>query len=152
MIYSSMYRTSATGIIYQGVNKPDNIVRFEDMKNYYEDGRGKCRSIVLEKLAQRPEATLQNQYHLAAIIEKFFPEGWNWIEHMYYQEKLHYEKVAGEKAYLMAKGQFRRPEFFDDWSVYEYDRRIDCWAQEQGLYRSQEELLDQTKKKVDELI
>lgn len=63
-----------------------------------------------------------------------------------------YEKTAGERAYLKSKGRLTRPEFYNDYDAWDYEVRIIKWAQEQGLYKTSEELLDQTRRNIQTLI
>ncbi len=152
MIFQSLYFLTDEAIVYQQLYKQGTVIQFADFNMIAEQRSGLFTSKALDTLLQDSQSSLQALYHLAAVHQKYIPTRWDWESLMYIKEQQQYEKIAGEIAYLKAKGRLTRPEFFNDYDAWDYEARIIKWAQEQGLYKTSEVLLDQTRRNIQTLI
>jgi hypothetical protein len=150
-MFNTLYKLTDDSIVYQLPNKPGIKILFKDFLLVCETIPGLYRSGTMYTLLEHPQFHLHFAYHLAAILEKFDPDVWDWENLFYHKEWELYEKTAGEEAYLKAK-YTHRPEFFDDYAYEDYLLRIKNWAKEKGLYKSNDEIREQTKRKIQELV
>lgn len=152
MIYQSLYYLTDDSIIYPKTYTPGIQIPLLDFHMMAESRPSLYTSKAIDTLIYNPQSSLQAVYHLAAIHEKYLPSDWDWEGLLYCKEQNHYEQTAGEQAYLITTGRFVRPEFYDDYGFDEYLGRIAEWAKDRGLYKSDQEILEQTKQKIQELI
>lgn len=152
MIYQSLYYLTDDSIVYPKTYTPGIQIPLLDFHMMAESRSGFYTSKAMNTLIDNPLSSLQAVYHLAAVHEKYLPSNWDWEVLLHFKEREHYEKTAGEQAYLITTGRFVRPEFYDDYGFDEYLGRIAEWAKERGQYKSDQEILDHTKRKIQELI
>lgn len=153
MKFQSLYYLTDDSIVYQQIDRPSIEVRFSDFLLVRERNEGMYLSKAMNTLLHNEESSLQASYHLAAIHEKFTSDIlWDWESTLVIKERDYYEEIAGERAYLKEKQIFRRPEFFDEYGFDEYLGRIRAWAKKRGLFKSEAEILEQTKRKIQELV
>lgn len=152
MIFQSLYHLEDDAIIYYKQHNGTISVPFLDFQLVIVNPNGKLSSKAMDNLIQNPQSSLSACYHQAAIHQKYLPGEWDWQTMLLFKERMEYEKVAGEKAYLKAKGRITRPEFFGEYDFDEYLERITKWAKENGLFRTEEEIQQMTRTKIDKLI
>lgn len=152
MIFQSLYHLEDDAIIYYKQRNGTILVPFLDFQLVIVNPNGKLSSKAMDNLIQNPQSSLSACYHQAAIHQKYLPGEWDWQTMLLFKERMEYEKVAGEKAYLKAKGRITRPEFFGEYDFDEYLLRINQWAKANGLYKRDEAILEQTKQKIQELV
>ncbi len=152
MTFQSLYYLTDNTIVYQHLHRSGNVIPFSDFNMIAEYRPAFYTSKALDTLLQDSQSTRQATYHLAAIHQKYIPANWDWEHLLYFKEQQCYEKTAGEFAYMKAKGMTSPPVFYHDYDAIDYEIRIEKWAKERGVYRSREEILDQTSRNIQELI
>lgn len=152
MKFQSLYYLTNESIVYQQLYSSDIQIPFADINLIAESRPGFITSKAMDTLINNPQSSLQAVYHLAAIHEKYLPSNWDWEGLLYRKEQAHYEQTAGETAYLKSKGKTKRPTFDNDFDADNYELILIGWAKENELYKSDEEIQEQTEQKIQELI
>lgn len=145
MPYSSMYCLTDSEIIYFTGNLQQHIIPLNQLSIGYVTGNGNFRSGQLEMLSET-DAPMHSLYHLSAVIEKYIPGDWDWVEQLKFIGLVDFREQYGPKAYLREKGLFVYPEFTDDYSAFEFEVRVDKWLEERGYpraYKDYEKQLEQ---------
>jgi hypothetical protein len=151
MNYSSLYSLKENGIIYFGHDLKEHFVPFSQMGFGRETGSGLLLNMQIDRMFEKRILNLNAYYHMAAVIEKHLPGGWDWEQHMYMVE----ETVAielSEKAFLKAHGMTQWPKFYDDFSSDNFDTRFENWRESQEDFKSREQIKFNVPGKVQQLI
>ena len=137
MTYSSMYRLTNQGIVYYTQTFKEHFIPFEELSIGYDTGDGLFRSGQLEMLEQNG-GTLHSRFHLAALIEKFFPGGWDWDRQLTVLPLIEFELQNGHKLFMREHGYFTYPDFGNDYDEWEFEARIQKWLEERGYPEAKE--------------
>jgi hypothetical protein len=151
MNYSSLYSLTENGIIYSGHDLKEHFVPFSQMGFGRESGTGFFFNMQIDIMLEKRFLNLNAYYHLAAVIEKYIPGGWDWEQHMYTVEKT-VTSEQGQKAFLKAHGMVKWPKFYDDFSSDNFDAKYENWEKSQQGFRSREQIKVDVSGKVQKLI
>lgn len=146
-----MYSLTENGIIYFGHDLKEHFVPFSQMGFGRELGEGLFFNMQIDNMLEKRFLNLNAYYHVAAVIEKYLPGGWDWEQQMNVVEETVTSHLTG-KAFLKIHGKTQWPKFYDDFSSDNFDAKFENWEKSQQGFRSREQIKVDVAGKVQKLI
>jgi hypothetical protein len=151
MKISSLYSLTENGVIYYDYDIREYFVPFSQIGFGKESQPGLFSSMHIDLMTQKRFTTLNAYYHLAAVIEKYFPNMCQWDKQMLVVEKF-VNNELGVRDYFKAHGLIKWPKFYDDFSSENFDAHFECWIKSRAGYKSQEQIVNEVPGKIQKLI
>jgi len=151
MKISSMYSLTENGIIYYDYDIREYFIPFSQIGFGRETQPGLIYNMQIDMMIEKKFTTLSAYYHLAALIEKCFPNMCHWEKQMLVVEKF-VNNELGVRNYFKVHGLIKWPKFYDDFSSDNFDAHFECWIKSQDGYKSQEQIVNEVSGKIQKLI
>ena len=151
-MFNTMYRMEKDGIVYQDIPKSVKILftQFNSVMAPYKDGLMVSEAMGI--LRRSKAWNITRLYHLATILQKVHPEiPWRWEADFINYEMSAYNDTVSDKIYMQAHGLHTRM-YRDDFDEWQFDLRVHKWFAEKGMIRDNNEIIESTKLKVQQLI